>query len=249
MVASTPPAVSVIVPVYNEQDAISKLVAEIATALSATRHTFEIIVVDDGSTDLTAEVFAGLDDLVVCHHTTNRGQSAAVLTGIARARAPFVATLDGDGQDDPKYIPQLLAALANAEVAAAVRTNRADRAAKRLASRAAYLLRQPLWRDRVVDIGCGLRAFPRELALELPRFNGLHRLLPAVVGFMGGHIYQMPVVHRPRTTGVSKYTNWRRGLSGLLDLFGLWWLRRRLLPFAPSDKARWRQLAAQLFQK
>jgi dolichol-phosphate mannosyltransferase len=233
------PAVSVVVPVRNEAGNIAPLVAEIAAALGAAR-AFEIVYVNDGSTDATE---AELLQLMAQHpwlrqvrHDRSCGQSAAVATGVRHARAPVVATLDGDGQNDPAFIPALLAALeqggAQVGLVAGQRVGRRASAFKRLQSRIANAVRGAVLRDGTRDTGCGLKAFRRDLFLALPYFDGLHRFLPALVRREGYAIAYVDVVDRERRAGVSNYGMWDRLWVGILDLFGVWWLirRRRRLP-------------------
>jgi glycosyltransferase involved in cell wall biosynthesis len=236
---STAPDVSVVVPVRNEADNIAPLVDEIAAALSG-RCNFEIVYVDDGSTDGTEQVLlrlaAGENRLRRIKHRTSCGQSAAVRTGVAAAQAPLVVTLDGDGQNDPAFIPALLAALeAGAPAVALVAGQRVGRRAsafKRLQSRVANGVRGAILRDGTRDTGCGLKAFRRDVFLALPYFDGLHRFLPALVRREGYGVAYVDVVDRPRRHGISNYGMWDRLWVGILDLAGVWWLirRRRRVP-------------------
>jgi len=228
------PAVSVVVPVRNEAGNIAPLVAEIAAALAA-RWAFEIIYVNDGSSDATE---AELQHLMGQHswlrsrrHRQSCGQSAAIRTGVEAARAPIVVTLDGDGQNDPKFIPALIRALEAGSprigLVAGQRIGRKASGFKKLQSRIANTVRGAVLRDGTRDTGCGLKAFPRELFLRLPYFDGLHRFLPALVRREGYAIGYVDVVDRPRARGVSNYGMWDRLWIGILDLFGVWWLIRR----------------------
>jgi dolichol-phosphate mannosyltransferase len=228
------PAVSVVVPVRNEAGNIAPLVAEIAAAL-ADRWRFEIVYVNDGSTDGTD---AELSRLMTEHpflrhvrHARSCGQSAAVRTGVAAARAPVVVTLDGDGQNDPAFIPALLqgleAATPRAGLVAGQRVGRKDTGFKRLQSRVANAVRNAVLKDGTRDTGCGLKAFERDVFLALPYFDGLHRFLPALVRREGRAIGYVDVVDRPRRHGVSNYGFFDRLWVGILDLLGVWWLVRR----------------------
>ena len=228
------PAVSVVVPVRNEAGNIALLVAEIAKALEG-QWSFEVVYVDDGSTDGTE---AELKRLMTQHawlrrvrHKQSCGQSAAVRTGVAAARAPIVATLDGDGQNDPAFIPALVRALeaGNPRVGlvAGQRVGRKSSEFKKLQSRIANAVRGAVLRDGTRDTGCGLKAFRRAVFLGLPYFDGLHRFLPALIRREGFDISYVDVVDRPRAHGVSNYGMWDRLWIGILDLAGVWWLIRR----------------------
>jgi len=228
------PAVSVVVPVRNEAGNIGALVAEIATALSG-QWPFELIYVDDGSSDGTA---VELDRLKSQHawlrrlrHRQSCGQSAAVCSGVAAARAPVVVTLDGDGQNDPAFIPALVRTLETGGprigLVAGQRVGRKASGFKRLQSRIANAVRSAVLRDGTRDTGCGLKAFRRDVFLRLPYFDGLHRFLPALVRREGYDIGYVDVVDRPRAHGVSNYGLWDRLWVGILDLAGVWWLIRR----------------------
>lgn len=228
----TTPAVSVVIPVKNEAGNIAPLVAEIERALAGT--TFEIVYVNDGSTDDTETELAALKVarpwLRQIKHAESCGQSSAVRSGVAHARAPLVVTLDGDGQNDPAFMPKMLAVLeANPRVGlvAGQRVGRKDTGFKKLQSRIANGVRSAVLRDGTRDTGCGLKAFRRDLFLSLPYFDGLHRFLPALVRREGYDIGYVDVVDRQRGYGVSNYGLWDRLWVGILDLFGVWWLVRR----------------------
>ncbi len=222
---------SVVVPVRNEAENIEPLVREIEAALAGVSH--EIVYVDDGSTDATP---AALVRCAVRHvrHRASCGQSAAVITGVRMARGSWIATLDGDGQNDPADIPQLLAC-AVAEEAGATgpvliaghRTKRRDSAAKRFGSRIANAIRGAMLRDRTPDTGCGLKVFRRSVFLDFPQFDHMHRFLPALCIRAGGRVVSVPVNHRPRTRGRSNYGTFDRLWVGVVDLFGVFWLQRR----------------------
>jgi len=230
---AAPPAVSVVVPVRNEAGNIAPLVEEIAAALAGM--PFEIVYVNDGSTDATAKellsLMASRPWLRQLKHAVSCGQSAAVRTGVANARAPVVVTLDGDGQNNPAFIPKLLAALESAGpgtgLIAGQRVGRKDTGFKKFQSRIANSVRSSVLRDGTRDTGCGLKAFRRDLFMSLPYFDGLHRFLPALVRREGYAIGYVDVVDRPRRAGVSNYGMWDRLGIGILDLAGVWWLIRR----------------------
>jgi dolichol-phosphate mannosyltransferase len=227
------PVVSVVVPVRNESGNIAPLVAEIAAAL--TGRAFEIVYVDDGSTDATDQELRALVQahawLRQIRHETSCGQSAAIRTGVAMARAPLIVTIDGDGQNDPAFIPALIAAFAaggsRVGLAAGQRVGRKATSFKKLQSRIANAIRGSVLKDGTRDTGCGLKAFRRDLFLILPYFDGLHRFLPALVRREGLEIVYVEVVDRPRRHGASNYGFWDRLWIGMVDLFGVWWLIRR----------------------
>jgi dolichol-phosphate mannosyltransferase len=236
---SSPPAVSVVVPVRNEAGNVAPLVAEIAAALGGGL-SFEVIYVNDGSSDRTESeltlLMASRPWLRQIKHQTSCGQSAAVSTGVLHASAPVVVTLDGDGQNDPAFIPALLKALAagapTVGLVAGQRVGRRASAFKRFQSRLANAVRGVVLRDGTRDTGCGLKAFRRDLFLALPYFDGLHRFLPALVRREGYDVGYVDVIDRPRGAGTSNYGMWDRLWVGILDLIGVWWLirRRRQVP-------------------
>lgn len=231
------PDISVVVPVRDEAENIDPLLAEIVAALAG--RDFEIVYVDDGSADGTAERLqaarARLPMLRVLRHRRSAGQSAALVSGIRAARGTWIATLDGDGQNDPADIPALLAR-AQAEDAPALvagwRARRRDTALKRLSSKLANGVRGALLGDRTPDTGCGLKVFRRETFLRLPPFDHMHRFLPALVRRDGGAVVNQRVNHRPRAAGRSKYGVMNRLFVGIVDLFGVMWLQRR--PIRPE---------------
>ncbi len=229
------PPISVVVPVHNEADAAVPLAEEIAAVLIG-RLTFEMIFVDDGSTDATADRLAAaaarLPALRIVRHRRCAGQSAAIATGVAAARAPLIVTLDGDGQNDPADIPSLVAAHradpdSGRLMIAGRRARRRDSRLKRLSSRLANGVRSRLLGDDTADTGCGLKVFPRAAFLAMPHFDHMHRFLPALMLRQGGRVVSRPVNHRPRTAGVSKYGTLDRLMVGIFDLLGVLWLQRR----------------------
>jgi dolichol-phosphate mannosyltransferase len=228
------PAVSIVVPVRNEQDNIVPLIAEIAAALDG-RWAYEIIYVNDGSTDATTERLAQerriRPNLREIRHAASCGQSAAVRTGIRAARGGIVATLDGDGQNNPAFLPDLIGAIeqggAKVGLAAGQRVGRKDTGFKKFQSRVANGARNAILRDGTRDTGCGLKALRRDVFLALPYFDGLHRFLPALVRREGFDIVYVDVTDRPRRSGVSNYGFFDRLWIGIMDLAGVWWLIRR----------------------
>jgi dolichol-phosphate mannosyltransferase len=227
-------AVSIVVPVRNEEDNVAPLIAEIVSALGS-RWAYEIIYVNDGSTDATAERLAAMrkqyPQLRQLKHAASTGQSAAVRSGVRAARGAIVATLDGDGQNNPVFLPDLIAAVENGGgrvgLAAGQRVGRKDTGFKKLQSRIANGVRNAILRDGTRDTGCGLKAFPREVFLSMPYFDGLHRFLPALVRREGFDIAYVDVIDRPRQSGVSNYGFFDRLWIGIMDLAGVWWLIRR----------------------
>lgn len=222
---------SVVVPVKNEQDNVDNLVAEINAALSAVTH--EIIYVDDGSTDETFVRLQSLQkqyaQLKIVQHAKSCGQSTAVRSGVKAAKFAWVATLDGDGQNDPADIPKLIAAMTQGvELAGGNRrASRRDTWVKRMSSVIANTVRSKMLNDDTPDTGCGLKLFSREAFLDLPYFDHMHRFLPALIKRRGGKIVSVPVVHRNREHGKSNYGTIDRLLVGIVDLFGVAWLQRR----------------------
>lgn len=228
------PMISIVIPCKNEAANLPGLIVEASAAMAGRDH--EIIVVDDGSTDGTGDVLASLPEfttgaLRVIRHDRPAGQSAAVRSGIFAARGKIAVTMDGDGQNDPAYLPLLAdALLAGGErigIAAGRRLKRTDTTLKRAASRFANGIREAILRDGTRDSGCGLKALHTDLFRQLPFFDGWHRYLPALVLREGRGVVHVDVVDRSRRHGKSNYGILDRGLRGILDLFGVWWLRRR----------------------
>jgi len=223
----------VVVPVYNESGAAPELAREIAEAFRG--REVEILFVDDCSRDDTRERLAALKaeipSLRILAHTANAGQSRAVRTGVLAARGDIVVTLDGDGQNDPADAPKLVEALLagppDLALVGGERVRRQDSAAKKIASRVGNGVRKRLLKDTANDTGCGLKAFRREAFLRLPYFDHIHRYLPALMLREGYRTAFLPVGHRPRTTGASKYTNLGRLWASLSDLRGVMWLQSR----------------------
>jgi dolichol-phosphate mannosyltransferase len=230
-------AVSIVVPVRNEAENVAPLVVEIIGALDG-RWAYEIIYVNDGSTDANAERLADLmkqhPQLRQLKHAVSSGQSAAVRSGVRAARGAIVATLDGDGQNNPAFLPDLIAAVEKGGgrigLAAGQRVGRKDTGFKKLQSRIANSVRKAILTDGTRDTGCGLKSFPREVFLSMPYFDGLHRFLPALVRREGFDIAYVDVIDRPRHSGVSNYGFFDRLWIGIMDLAGVWWLIRRKKP-------------------
>ena len=231
---TTIPELSVVVPVFNEQDNVAPLVREIVAALRG-KVAFEIVYVDDHSRDDTLAMLRGLKsevpELRVLHHAVQSGQSTAIRTGVKAARGEWIATLDGDGQNDPADIPKLIAERAKAagdvKLFAGWRVNRQDTGSKRWASKWANAIRARMLRDDTPDTGCGIKLFERAAFLDLPYFDHMHRYLPALMQRAGWKTVSVPVNHRARTSGMSKYNNLNRALVGIRDLRGVAWLITR----------------------
>ncbi len=226
---------SVVVPVKNEAGNAGPLAAEIDAALKGL--AYEIVFVDDGSTDTTGLELTALaaanPHIRVIRHAASCGQSQATITGVSQAQGVWIATLDGDGQNDPADLPKLLAERDKRGLAAermlflGRRGLRRDSAARLVASKLANGIRGALLRDATPDSGCGIKLIRRDLFLELPRFNALHRFMPALVIRASGSAVSVPVNHRPRTRGLSKYGILQRGAVGIIDMWGVFWLLRR----------------------
>ena len=227
-------ALSVVVPIFNERDNVAPLIEEIVLALRG-QSPFEIIYIDDHSSDDSLQLLHSLKqdypELRVLHHVVQGGQSAAIRSGVKAARAEWILTLDGDGQNDPGDIRTLQAARSKAapttKLFAGWRVNRQDTASKRWASRWANAIRARMLRDDTPDTGCGIKLFEREAFLDLPYFDHMHRYLPALMQRAGWQTVSVPVHHRSRAAGVSKYNNLGRAWVGLRDLRGVAWLIQR----------------------
>ena len=227
---------SVVIPVHNEEESIGQLIGEITNTLSE-KYQHEIIVVDDGSTDNTLNVLLNikqdLSTLRVVKHLTNSGQSTAVRTGVQHAKSAWIATLDGDGQNDPADIPNLYNELINNQdadpwlVVAGYRKKRKDTWLKRVSSKYANGIRDRLLRDGTPDTGCGLKVFARDSFLALPYFDHMHRYIPALFQRQGGRVVSIEVNHRHRMQGTSKYGFHNRLWVGIVDILGVRWLQNR----------------------
>jgi glycosyltransferase involved in cell wall biosynthesis len=238
------PAVAIVVPARNEAANLAELLPEIESVLVGREH--EIILVDDGSTDdtpaLVTRLAIGLPSLRSVRHAKPLGKSSAIWTGVLAARAPLVITLDGDGQNDPRFIPDLIAPFADARVGlvAGQRVGRKGSYAKKVASRVANRLRRALLHDDTRDTACGVKAFRRGAFLRLPFFETAHRFLPALFICDGWDVAHLDVADRPRHHGTSHYGILDRLAVGIPDLFGVWWLlrRRRRNPFRVEHEAK-----------
>ena len=228
------PEFSVVVPVFNERDNVTPLVNEIVAALRG-KHSFEIVYVDDQSKDDSFQVLKDLmtsvPELRVVQHLRQSGQSTAVRNGVKAAGGVWIATLDGDGQNDPADIPKLIEARNKAapeiKLFAGWRVNRKDTGSKRWASKIANSIRASFLKDETPDTGCGIKLFERAVFMDLPYFDHMHRYLPALIKRAGFQSVSVPVNHRERGSGVSKYNNLGRAWVGLKDLRGVAWLIKR----------------------
>lgn len=228
------PLVSIVVAVLDEAENVESVAAEVLAAFGPAV-PFELVFVDDGSTDATPRLIAAMAEadprIRLVRHARRCGKSQAVRTGVVHARGSWIATMDGDGQNDPADLVAMLAAARSAAgtppLVAGIRTRRHDPWARRAATRIANRFRRAVLGDGCPDTGCGMKVFRRDDFLRLPCFEGMHRFLPALFAMYGAPLVNHPVAHRARRAGHSKYTNWNRALAGLSDMLGVIWLRRR----------------------
>jgi dolichol-phosphate mannosyltransferase len=233
-----PLRLSAVIPVFNERDNVVPLVAELAAELDRVGASYEIVLVDDGSTDGTGEIMDRVAQATprvrALHLDRNRGQSAATAAGFEAAVGEYIVTLDADRQNDPSDIARLLEWIPQFDMVAGYRRSRQDSWVRRVSSGVANGVRRRVLGDGIRDTGCSLKLFRRELTHRMPRFNGMHRFLPLLVQLQGGAVTQVPVNHRPRTAGTSKYGVRNRLFRGIFDLFGVAWLKRRYVRYAVS---------------
>jgi len=230
-VLANDPELSVIVPMYNEGENVARLCEEIAGALRGRADAYQVVLVDDGSSDNTwaciLEAQRRDSHVHGLRHARRCGQSAALWTGIQGTSSPLIATLDGDGQNDPASFPQMLEMLGDADMVCGVRVKRQDRWLRKVSAAIARWARGLVLGSALRDVGCGLRVFRREALEGVFGFNGLHRFLPILAAGGGFRVVETPVNHRPRLSGVSKYGVWNRALRGAVDLFAIAWYQRR----------------------
>lgn len=233
---------SVIIPAYNEKENLQPLLEELFPVLEGLGVTFEVICVDDGSTDQSLPVLQELKKvhakLRIIRHEINCGESAAQATGFVHAQGKQIVTMDADRQNDPADVPSLLKSLENADAVCGVRQHREDHWVKRISSSIANGFRNWLTSETVRDAGCTFRALRKEALQEIPVFNGMHRFLPTLLRYQGLTVIEIPVNDRPRTRGESKYGIGNRMFRGVIDCFAMLWWRRRCLPvgrFLPED--------------
>lgn len=243
---AAPLRVSIVIPFYNEEACIEEVCREVGAVCDAHFDAWEVVMVDDGSTDATGRLADSIADrdgrFRSVHLHPNSGQSAALEAGIHAARAELVATLDGDGQNDPADIPRVIAAMRErgVDMMCGIRARRADNAARRIMSRIANRIRSRVLGDNIADVGCSLRVFRRACALRVRFYRNAHRFFPALFIMQGFRVAEMPVGHRPRSKGVSKYGGGfrSRAFVGVVDLAGAWWLRRRALRYEATEHRR-----------
>lgn len=225
---------SVVIPVFNEEENLEPLLQELFPILYQVGYNFEVICIDDGSTDNSLSVLNMLQqhyhELLIVRHRINCGQSAAEASGFANARGEWIITMDADQQNDPADIQTLLKELENADAVCGVRQKREDDWVKRISSKIANGFRNWVTHDKVGDAGCTLRALHRTSLREIPKFNGMHRFLPTLMRLQGYRVKEVPVNHRPRTRGESKYGIGNRMFRGLVDCIAIRWWRRRCFP-------------------
>ncbi len=222
---------SIVVPLYNEAENLPQLNEEIRTTLVDRAIDYEVIYVDDGSTDESPRVLRSLVEtdarLRLIRLAVNSGQTAAFAAGIRASRGEVIVTLDADLQNDPADIPRLLDAMDTCDIVCGIRQDRQDSRVRLLSSRIANSVRNRLTGESITDVGCSLRAFRRELTEGLPLFTGMHRFLPTLLRLQGGRVREIPVRHRPRVHGTSKYGIHNRLWTGLADLFAVRWMLKR----------------------
>ncbi|MXV45111.1 glycosyltransferase [Saccharibacter sp. 17.LH.SD] len=239
--AHSQPQLAVVITVFNEAENVIPVCQELGSILASLSSPNEVVIVDDGSSDATLEkLFEArrtvLPQLRIFSHSRRLGKSASLRTAIQAARAPWIATMDGDGQDDPATIPHMLqTALAydkqcKIPLIVAVRRHRRDRLSRRVATLCANKLRSFILKDGCPDTGAPLKLFPRDLFLAMPQFEGLHRFLPALMNRYGAQLVCLTTQHRHRLSGSSKYTNLGRAIAGIRDLLGVLWLQARARP-------------------
>jgi glycosyltransferase involved in cell wall biosynthesis len=233
------PYISVVVPIYNEEPNISRLLEQLQRVLDRFGRRYEVVAVDDGSVDasrrLLADAMSGRPWLRVLAFGENRGQTAAFLAGFRAARGDVVVTIDADLQNDPEDIPTLVDLIGRYDVACGVRSKRDDPIQKRWGSKIANAFRRWMLKDNIKDTGCSLKAFRRECVDSIPSFNGMHRFFPILMAAHGYTVTQTDVNHRPREAGISKYGTLDRLVKSLPDLFAVRWMSRRRLSLVAEE--------------
>ena len=217
--------ISIVIPFYNEEESVASVLREVLQC----QPEAEVIAVDDGSSDSTWALIDSIEGVTGLRLPENRGQSAAMLAGLHSAKSAICVAMDGDGQNDPADIGNMISHLSDADAVFGYRKVRRDSWSRRIASRVANSIRRWFTNDGIRDTGCSLKAFRREMVDCLPPFNGIHRFMGAFFVASGYRITEVPVNHRPRTQGESKYNNLDRGLRGIYDLIGVsWYIKRKV---------------------
>ncbi len=227
---------SVVIPLKNEEENIGELIEELEPVMQGLHQPWELICVDDGSTDKTVEILQGIAKQKPYVRTLvfdrNYGQSSAFDAGFKQARGEFVITLDGDRQNDPHDIPNLIAAAPEADLVCGQRVKRKDPWSKKITSYFANKVRRAFCRDNVQDTGCSLKLYRKSCLNKIKMFNGMHRFLPALFTIEGFRIKEIPVNHRERTKGKTKYTFFNRSFNTIADMFAVRWMRKRRLHYS-----------------
>ncbi len=226
---------SVIIPIKNEEENITDLIDELEPVMKKLGHPWELLCIDDGSSDSSLSILLRLckekNYLRVISFSKNYGQSSAFAAGFSLARGEFVITLDGDGQNDPADIPKLTAAIPDCDMVVGWRIHRKDTWKKRLTSKCSNFIRSRVCKDGMHDTGCSLKVYRKSALQKIKLYNGMHRFLPALFIIEGFRVREVPVNHRPRSKGVTKYHFFNRSIGPFLDLFAVWWMRRRSLKY------------------
>lgn len=237
--AAAVPALSVVVPLHNEAPNVLPLTRQVFQALAQHQDSLEVLLVDDASTDDTWQQLQEARKLFPAvrpvRHLRQAGQSAALYTGFRASRGATIATLDGDLQNDPADLPAMLARLADYDMVCGARTKRADNFLRRISSRIARLARKMALKADFADTGCNVRVFKRAVVDTIPAFDGMHRFMPILAQNAGARVLEIPVAHRPRTAGLSKYGVWNRLGRGVRDLVMIRLYLKRQLRLPPTE--------------
>lgn len=229
---------SVVIPLKNEAENIMSLIDELEPVMNSLNHPWELICIDDGSTDTTREILRVLSKkksfLTLLSFTRNFGQSSAFDAGFRAAKGEFVITMDGDRQNDPKDIPKMVEAARKYDLVCGIRTNRKDPWHKKLTSKIANFMRSRLCQDYVKDTGCSLKVYRTDCLKKIKMYNGMHRFLPALFSIEGFSIKEISVNHRPRTLGATKYNFFNRSFKPIIDMLAVRWMRKRQLNYKIS---------------